>query len=135
PFLGERLFVPKEFQSYIGSAALPIPGVIGGLISLAHEQALRGIPRGSDGQPLLPSSAQHFLVSLFASEALQGTYAQTLARASGTTFPSLQESGLIPADVRIHQVSGLAASGAPSVATLGDMLQASDWNIVADSGV
>src|SRR5690606_1154025 len=58
-----------------------------------------------------------------------------LARASGTTFPSLQESGLIPADVRIHQVSGLAASGAPSVATLGDMLQASDWNILADSGV
>lgn len=129
-----QAFVPEALQPYL-SAALDVVSMVKSLAEAARAQIRDGLPHDSGKRPIVASSAQHFLVSLFASEALEGTYAQTVRRGLGTTFPSLQEIGLIPATVRIHQISGMAAAGAPSTATFGDMVRASDWNIVADSGI
>jgi Ca2+-binding RTX toxin-like protein len=139
--LGGFLLMPRSISTQLGLGGLPQPellpmsAIVGAAITVMREQARRGVTRGADGALIRGDSAQHFLASLFATEALEGTYGQTLGRLAGRTYPSLKASGAIPAHVQVFQVSGKAAQGAPSTADFGGMRKATDWNIVADSGV
>jgi len=130
-----RMFIPKELNSVLRDGFLPMPAILAPLITKVRDEITRGMPRGADNIPIRSSAALHYLVSLFASESLDGTYLQTVGRGRGASYPSLKESGLIDPRVQIFQVSGRAAEGAPSLATFGDMARATDWNIVADSGI
>jgi len=128
-------FLPQDLQAVIIAGDMSPPAIVNRLIAKADAQLTSGVPKGADAVAVQASSALHFLVSLFTSEGLEGTFAQTVGRAEGRTYPSLAERGLIPPAVQIYQVSGLARDGAPSIADFAQMRNASDWNIVADSGI
>jgi len=109
--------------------------VVDTLIDKAVDQSLSGMPAGADKQLIQGSYALSFLVSLMLSEYLEGSYEIALKRFAGVKFPSLQEAGYIPGDVRIHQVSGVPAEGATALTRFSHMLNHTDWNIVADSSI
>lgn len=128
-----QLYLPRELSA-LSAVALP-SAIVSYLIDKASAQDRTGLPRGKDNTPITASSALSFLVSLMLSEHLEGSYALTLKRIGGQGFPSLQDSGLIPASVRIHQVSGVPAEGATARTEFKNLLGYTDWNIVADSGI
>lgn len=147
-FVVRSLPLARIFRPFLPSALTGIPGFVDGLghqvrpsdiVSFlsreADKQAQKALAKGADDVAIQSNSALSFLVSLFLSESLVGTHGLTLDRVAGRSFPSLQESGLIPANVDIYQIAGVPRGGRDSTTRFTSLLNATDWNIVADSGM
>lgn len=126
-------FIPKE----IPTAALlqSAPLVAASLLAQATLQERFGAPKGKDGLPVLASSARSFLASLILADDLRGSVEIFADRNLGVRYQSLQERGLIAGHVKIYQVSGVPAEGATALTKFTNMVNYTDWNIVADSSI
>ncbi len=134
PFLPSALTGIAGFVDGLGQQLHP-SDIVSFLSREADKQAQKALAKGADDVAIQSNSALSFLVSLFLSESLVGTHGLTLDRMAGRDFPSLQQSGLIPAHVDIYQIAGVPRGGRDSATRFTSLLNATDWNIVADSGM